>query len=75
MSAPEGRKPLLNQLRDMTARFVPVDLSADLTGLEANERRALALLVKAATVFDTLYLRQVWAGNETMLLALLGRHF
>jgi hypothetical protein len=63
---------LLNQLRDMTARFVPVDLSADVTGLEANERRALALLVKAATVFDTLYLRQVWAGNETMLLALLG---
>ena len=66
---------MLNQLRDMTARFVPVDLSADLTGLAANERRALALLVKAATVFDALYLRQVWAGNETMLLALLGRHF
>ena len=56
----------------MTARFVPVDLAADVTGLEANERRALALLVKAATVFDALYLRQVWAGNETMLLALLG---
>ena len=63
---------MLKQLRDMTARFVPVDLAADVTGLEANERRALALLVKAATVFDALYLRQVWAGNETMLLALLG---
>ena len=28
--------------------------------------------MKAASVFDALYLRQVWAGNETMLLALLG---
>ena len=56
----------------MAARFAPVDLSADLAGLPHNERRALALLVRAASVFDALYLRQVWAGNESMLLALLG---
>ena len=43
-----------------------------MTALPANERRALATLVEAARVFDTLFLRQVWAGNETMLLALLG---
>ena len=63
---------MLQHLRDATARFAPVDLAADLTGLPANERRALAILVEAARVFDALYLRQVWAGNETMLLALLG---
>ena len=63
---------MLQQLRDMTARFVPVDLAADVTGLPASERRVLALLVQAARVFDAVYLRQVWAGNEAMLLALLG---
>ena len=35
-----------------------------------NERQALAKLVEAAKVFDALFLRQVWAGNETMLLDL-----
>lgn len=63
---------MLQHLREAAARFVPVDLVADLTGLPENERRALAVLVRAARVFDALYLRQVWAGNETMLLALLG---
>ena len=63
---------MLQQLHAMTARFAPVDLAADVTALPANERRALATLVEAARVFDTLFLRQVWAGNETMLLALLG---
>jgi hypothetical protein len=63
---------LLQDLRDAAERFAPVDLVADLTGLPANERRAVAILVKAAGVFDALYLRQVWAGNETMLLTLLG---
>ena len=48
----------------MAARFAPVDLAADLTGLPDNERQALALLVKAARTFDALYLRQVWAGDE-----------
>ncbi len=66
------RDPRVQQLHAMTARFAPVDLAADVTALPANERRALARLVEAARVFDALFLRQVWAGNETMLLALLG---
>jgi len=64
--------PMLQQLRTMTARFAPVDLTADLAALPANERQALARLIEAARVFDALFLRQVWAGNETMLLALAG---
>lgn len=56
----------------MTARFAPVDLTADLSALPSNERRALARLIEAATVFDALFLRQVWAGNETLLLSLAG---
>jgi hypothetical protein len=54
-------------LEEMTARFAPVDLSADLSTLPANEQGALAKLVDAARVIDALYLRQVWAGNEAML--------
>src|SRR5262249_21842071 len=49
-----------------------VDLSADVSALPSNERQALAKLVEAAKVMDTLFLRQVWAGNETMLLDLIG---
>ena len=60
------------QLQTMTARFAPVDLTADMSALPANERQALAKLVEAAKVIDALFLRQVWAGNETMLLDLLG---
>ena len=55
----------------MAARFAPVDLSADISTLPANERQALAKLVAAARVFDALYLRQMWAGNESLLLTLL----
>src|SRR5262252_3421861 len=69
--AQESNVPDLQQLKTMTARFAPVDLSADLTKLPPNERQALARLVEAARVMDTLFLRQVWAGNETMLLELL----
>jgi len=69
--AQESSIPNLEQLKTMTARFAPVDLSADVTSLPANERQALARLVEAAKVMDTLFLRQVWAGNETMLLDLL----
>jgi len=55
----------------MTARFAPVDLTADMSPLPPNERQALATLVRAAMVFDALFLRQVWAGNESTLLVLL----
>ena len=63
--------PGVDQLKNMSARFAPVEISADGSKLPANERQALAKLVEAAKVMDTLFLRQVWAGNETMLLGLL----
>jgi hypothetical protein len=51
----------------MTARFAPADIGADITTLPENERRALAKLVDAARLMDGLFLRQVWAGNESLL--------
>jgi hypothetical protein len=58
------------RLEAMTARFAPVDLTADVSALPANERQVLARLVEAAKVVDALFLRQVWEGNEAMLLDL-----
>ena len=71
LGAQNSAAPNVDQLKAKTARFATVDLSADITKLPANERQALARLVDAAKVMDTLFLRQVWAGNETMLLSLL----
>jgi len=60
------------RLNALAARFAPVPITADASGLPANERDVLAKLVEAARIMDTLFLRQVWAGNETLLLSLLG---
>jgi len=59
------------QLEASTARFAPVDITADISKLPNNERQALKRLVDAAKIFDTVFLRQVWAGNETLLLDLM----
>jgi hypothetical protein len=58
--------PMLETLLTGTARFAPVDLSVDVSALPASEQGALAKLIEAARVFDGLYLRQVWEGNEAL---------
>jgi hypothetical protein len=62
--------PETQKLQAMAARFAPVDLTADVSALPEHERQALAKLVEAAKVFDALFLRQVWEGNEAMLIDL-----
>src|ERR1043165_1363987 len=57
-------------LEKMAARFAPTDIGADVSTLSANDRRVLATLVDASKVIDALFLRQVWAGNDAMLLDL-----
>jgi len=64
--------PMLQKIQAMTARFAPVDLTADVSTMPANEKQALAKMVEAGRVFDALYLRQVWEGNESMLAELAG---
>jgi hypothetical protein len=49
------------------ARFAPVDIAADISGLPANESGALAHIVRAARLMDGLFLEQVWAGNPAMM--------
>lgn len=54
----------------MAARFAPTDLTADVTKLSPNDQRVLAKLIDASKIIDGIFLRQVWSGNEPMLLDL-----
>ncbi len=65
-----SKYPDADTLKKLDARFAPVDIKAETGSLPPNERRALAQLVKAAKIMDTLFMRQVWGGSETKLLEL-----
>ena len=58
------------QLQTMAKRFAPVDLTADTAKLSAGDRVAIAKLIEAAKIVDTLQLRQRWSGNEALWAAL-----
>jgi len=70
LQSQEASMPDLTELKSMTARFAPVEISADISQLPVRERQALAKLVRAGSIMDALFLRQVWAGNESRLLGL-----
>ncbi len=70
-STAEAPLPNLAELRAMTARFAPVEVKVDTSALPANEKLALARMVEAARIMDTLFLRQVAPSNETTLQRLL----
>jgi hypothetical protein len=57
-------------LQKAAGRFAPTEVRADLSGLPPAEVEALKRILEAARLMDTLYLRQVWAGNEPLLLRL-----
>ena len=67
-AAPPPDAAALNKL---SARLAPVDLKVDVQALPAGERAALAELIAASKIMDALFLRQVWAGNGTLLLDLI----
>jgi hypothetical protein len=64
--------PDVAELNRLAARLAPTDLKVDLSGLPANEKASLAKQVAAARMMDAIFLRQVWAGNEALLLQLLA---
>jgi hypothetical protein len=53
-------------LQKKIAQFVPVVITADVSDLPANERKALDLLIEAARLLDPIFDRQVWAGNPEL---------
>jgi hypothetical protein len=68
--AQEGSVPDTSRLQRMAARFAPTEIGADLSSLSAADRQVLAKLIEASKVIDALFLNQVWAGNDAMLLDL-----
>ena len=72
-ASPENKKSATSEtahLEQMAARFVPTDITADISRLSADDRRVLAKLVEASKIIDGIFLRQVWTGNVSMLLDL-----
>jgi hypothetical protein len=72
LTAQEPRMPATAELQRMAARFVPTDINAALSHLSPNDRRVVAKLVEASKIIDALFLRQVWSGNDAMLLDLVS---
>jgi hypothetical protein len=70
MHAADGSFPDEAKLKQMSARFAPVDINVDLSALPANEQLALHQLIAAAKIIDALFLRQVAPLNPTYLSAL-----
>jgi hypothetical protein len=70
VAAQEPAVPDTINLQKMTARFAPTEIGADLSKLAPADKKVLAKLVEASKLIDAIFLRQVWAGNEAMLLDL-----
>jgi Peptidase family M49 len=70
LQAAQSPLPDAQAIQKMAARFAPTEIGADLSKLSENDRRVLAKLVEASRIIDALFLRQVWSGNEAMLLDL-----
>lgn len=73
VTAQETRVPAIADLQRMTARYAPTDITADVSALPESDRRVLARLIEASQIIDALFLRQVWSGNEAVLLDLARR--
>ena len=54
------------ELARKIARFSPTTLTADVSKLSPKDRQALDKIIEAAKLFDALFLRQVWNGNEAL---------
>src|SRR3989442_7361574 len=63
----ESKPATESSLAAKIRRFAPTDLSADTSSLSENDRKALDKLIEAAKLFDPLFMRQVWSGNEALL--------
>ncbi len=61
-----AESPSLPRLRQMTGRFAPVELRADISHLSPGDRAALQKLVEASRIVDRIFLRQLWTGNPAL---------
>jgi Peptidase family M49 len=58
-----GSVPDLAQLNRIIARFAPIELKVDVSGLSGGDRQALIKLIEAARLYNEIFMRQLWSGN------------
>jgi peptidase M49-like protein len=51
------------ELKRMAARFAPAPLDVDISALSAGDKKALARLIEAGHIVNTLFMRQLWSGD------------
>lgn len=56
-----------NLLAPKIRRFAPTVMTANTSRLSPNDRKALLKIIAAAKLYDQLFLRQIWSGNEALL--------
>ena len=64
--APRTEVPESPELAKKIARFAPIEIKADISRLSPGDRQALAKLVDAAKLMDSLYMHQIWSGNAAL---------
>ncbi|MGA3211745.1 MAG: hypothetical protein ABSD20_10600 [Terriglobales bacterium] len=62
-SAQTNQFPDAAQLEQMSARFTPTPLRADISGLSPSDRQALAKLIAAGRILDDIFMDQYWSGD------------
>jgi hypothetical protein len=66
----EEPKPVASETQNLEAkirRFAPTEITADVSKLTEGDRKALQKIIEAAKLFDPLFRRQVWSGNDALL--------
>lgn len=61
-----GDLAIAPDIEDRLAALVPMEITADLSVLSAEDRQALDRLVDASRLVDEIFLRQVWTGNPDL---------
>src|SRR5256714_2349831 len=54
------------ELNKKIRRFAPTVMTANAARLSPSDRKALQKIIAAAKLYDALYLRQIWSGNESL---------
>lgn len=58
--------PDLTELNRMIARFAPATVTADTSKLAAGDKQALAKLIEASKIINTIFREQLWSGNVAL---------
>lgn len=62
----QAKLPDIKGLEAILKRFKAVELKVDLSKFPESEKKALAKMIQASQVIETIYFRQIWSGNEAM---------